>query len=259
MKTLEIDPRFALAHYQLGQAYEQQRLYPQAIAEFSRAIELAGHNVAFDSNLAVAFANSGRRNEALAIAASMRARNDQNPTALANLALIYVGLGEHDEAMIWLNRAYAARFNPSILIRPGFDALRSDARFQDLMQRIGLPNAPPPSKASKNAARAPGKHLWIYADFRNDGLKTFGPDAADPVLQPAKSLDDRSAKFGDRRTPAAASADAVDRHPLLKGPIEALEELPGVAVTHGHRARSSGKRSALLNGLKQRDLAGADI
>jgi TolB-like protein/DNA-binding winged helix-turn-helix (wHTH) protein/Tfp pilus assembly protein PilF len=161
MKTLEIDPRFALAHYQLGQAYEQQRLHPQAIAEFSRAIELAGHNAAFDSNLAFAFANSGRRDEALAIAASMRARNDQNPTALANLALIYVALGEHDEAMIWLNRAYAARFNPSILIRPGFDALRSDARFQDLMQRIGLPRAPPQSGASQNAARPPGKHLGI--------------------------------------------------------------------------------------------------
>jgi TolB-like protein/DNA-binding winged helix-turn-helix (wHTH) protein/Tfp pilus assembly protein PilF len=161
MKTLEIDPRFALAHYQLGQAYEQKRLHPQAIAEFERAIELAGHNVAFDSNLAFAFANSGRRDEALAIAASMRARNDQNPTALANLALIYVGLGEPDEAMIWLNRAYAARFNPSILIRPGFDALRSDARFQDLLQRIGLPKAPPQSRASQNAARPPAKHLWI--------------------------------------------------------------------------------------------------
>jgi TolB-like protein/DNA-binding winged helix-turn-helix (wHTH) protein/Flp pilus assembly protein TadD len=142
MKTLEIDPRFALAHYQLGQAYEQKGLHPQAIAEFQQAIELAGHNAAFDSNLAYAFALSGRRDEALAIAASMRTRNDQNPTALANLALIYVGLGERDEAMIWLNRAYAARFNPSILIRPSFDALRSDARFQDLLQRIGLPKTP---------------------------------------------------------------------------------------------------------------------
>jgi len=34
--------------------------------------------------------------------------------------------------MIWLDKAYQARFNPSILLRPAFDPLRSDARFQDL-------------------------------------------------------------------------------------------------------------------------------
>jgi hypothetical protein len=54
--------------------------------------------------------------------------------------LIYVGLGQHDRAMNWLNKAYEARFNPSILLRPAFDALRSDARFQDLLRRIGLPS-----------------------------------------------------------------------------------------------------------------------
>jgi hypothetical protein len=51
-----------------------------------------------------------------------------------------VGLGDNDKAMIWLNKAYQARFNPSILLRPAFDPLRSDARFQDLRQRIGLPS-----------------------------------------------------------------------------------------------------------------------
>jgi hypothetical protein len=49
-----------------------------------------------------------------------------------------VGLGDHDQAMIWLNKAYEARFNPSILLRPAFDPLRSDARFGDLRRRLGL-------------------------------------------------------------------------------------------------------------------------
>jgi hypothetical protein len=40
--------------------------------------------------------------------------------------------------MIWLEKAYKERFNPSILMRPCFDLLRSDPRFQDLLRRIGL-------------------------------------------------------------------------------------------------------------------------
>jgi hypothetical protein len=70
----------------------------------------------------------------------LEARHDQNPSAHANVALIYVGLGDQDRAMIWLNKAYEARFNPSILLRPAFDNLRSDARFRELVRRIGLPH-----------------------------------------------------------------------------------------------------------------------
>jgi hypothetical protein len=69
----------------------------------------------------------------------LEAQKDQNPSVDANVALIYMGLGDPDQAMNWLNMAYEARFNPSILLRPVFDPLRSDARFQDLLRRVGLP------------------------------------------------------------------------------------------------------------------------
>jgi TolB-like protein/DNA-binding winged helix-turn-helix (wHTH) protein/tetratricopeptide (TPR) repeat protein len=140
-KTLEMDASFAVAHYELGQALAQKHMYDEAIAEFQRAIELAGHSGAFDSNLAYVYAVSGRKEEALGIVKDLEDRQDQNPSADANVALIYVGLGDRDQAMNWLNKAYEARFNPSILLRPGFDTLRSDARFQDLLRRIGLPTS----------------------------------------------------------------------------------------------------------------------
>ena len=57
----------------------------------------------------------------------------------SEIAVIYSSLGHTDQAMNWLERAYEDRFNPSVLLRPGFDPLRSDPRFEDLGRRIGLP------------------------------------------------------------------------------------------------------------------------
>jgi TolB-like protein/DNA-binding winged helix-turn-helix (wHTH) protein/Tfp pilus assembly protein PilF len=137
-RTLDMDPNFAVAHYQLGQALAQKHLYDEAIAEFQRAIELSGHSGAFDSNLAYVYASSGRKVEAEKILEALEAGPGKNPSIDANIALVYVGLGDHDQAMNWLNKAYEARFNPSILLRPAFDPLRSDVRFKDLWRRVGL-------------------------------------------------------------------------------------------------------------------------
>jgi tetratricopeptide (TPR) repeat protein len=138
-KILEMDPNFAVGHYELGQALAQKNLHDEAIVEFQRAIELSGHSGAFDSYLGYAYAMSGRKEEAIKIIDDLHARHDQNPSADADIALIYVGLGDQDQAMIALNKAYEARFKASILLRPAFDPLRSDARFQALLRRIGLP------------------------------------------------------------------------------------------------------------------------
>ena len=139
-KTLEMDPRFAVAHYQLGQALEQKHRHDEAIAEFRRAIELSGGNTTFESNLANAYALAGQKEEAMKIVKDLESRQSQDSSTNASIALIYVGLGDNDRAMFWLNRAYQARFNPSILVRPVFEPLRFDPRFQGLLDRIGLPS-----------------------------------------------------------------------------------------------------------------------
>lgn len=137
-KTLAMDPNFAIGHYELGQALAQKHMYDEAIKEFRRAIELGGHSGAFDSNLAYVYGVSGRTEEATKIVRDMEARHEKNPSTDADIALSYMGLGNQDQAMIWLNKAYQARFKASILLRPAFDPLRSDARFKDLERRIGI-------------------------------------------------------------------------------------------------------------------------
>ena len=142
-KTIEMDPHFAVAHYQLGQALEQMHKHDEAIAEFRRSIELAGGNTTFESNLANAYAVSGRKEEAIKIVKDLENRQSPGSSTDASIALIHVGLGDNDRAMVWLNKALQARFNPSILVRPVFDPLRPDPRFQDLLHRIGIPGRDP--------------------------------------------------------------------------------------------------------------------
>ena len=135
---MEMDPRFAVAHYQLGQAFVQKNMFNEGIAEFQKAIAFSGGNKAFRSNLAYAYARSGRRKEAEEILDDLKNRSNNGFSNASEIALIYVGLNETDEAMTWLQKAYEERFNPSVLLRPCFDPLRSDPRFQDLLRRIGL-------------------------------------------------------------------------------------------------------------------------
>jgi hypothetical protein len=53
------------------------------------------------------------------------------------IAVVYAALGDHDQGMTWLEKGYEERFNPSVLLRPGFDPLRADARFQILNAALG--------------------------------------------------------------------------------------------------------------------------
>src|SRR5260370_5761723 len=86
------------------------------------------------------YAVAGRTDEAMKIIKDLEWRPSRPASTHAHIALIYVGLGDRDQAISWLNTAYEARFNPSILMRPAFHPIRSDAPFQDLLRRLGMPS-----------------------------------------------------------------------------------------------------------------------
>ena len=138
-KTIEMDPGFALAHNQLAQAYLEKHRYGEAIAELQKAIQLSGGSPTCIANLARAYAASGRKAEAVGLLNDLKKRSAAGSPHASEIAMIYAALGNKDQAMTWLEKGYEERFNPGVLLRPGFNPLRSDSRFQDLVRRIGLP------------------------------------------------------------------------------------------------------------------------
>ena len=138
-KTIEMDPNFALAHNQLAQAYLQKHMPEEAVPELQKAVQLSGGSPTCVGSLARAYAASGKRGEAVKLLKDLKKRSSPSYSDASEIAAIYASLGDSDQAMDWLERAYEERFNPAVLLRPGYDPLRSDPRFQDLLRRVGLP------------------------------------------------------------------------------------------------------------------------
>jgi TolB-like protein/Flp pilus assembly protein TadD len=138
-KTIEMDPNFGLAHNHLGQAYLQKQMYDEAAAELQKAVQLSGNSPTCIANLARAYVASGNRSEAAKLLNDLKKRSNPGYSHASEIAMIYAALGDSDQAMNWLEKGYEQRFNPGVLLRPGFDPLRSDPRFQDLVRRVGLP------------------------------------------------------------------------------------------------------------------------
>ena len=138
-KTIEMDPNFAMAHNQLAQGYLEKHIYNEAVTELQKAVRLSGGSPTCIANLARAYAASGKRSEAIRLLSGLQKRSNPTYSYGSEIATIYASLGDRDQAMNWLEKAYEERFNPGVLLRPGFDPLRSDPRFENLVHRIGLP------------------------------------------------------------------------------------------------------------------------
>jgi TolB-like protein/DNA-binding winged helix-turn-helix (wHTH) protein/Tfp pilus assembly protein PilF len=138
-KTIEMDPNFALARNQLAQAYLQKHMNTEAIVELQKAVELSAGCPACIANLARAYAASGRTSDALKQLSELKNHSNGGYSDAAEVSMVYAALGDKDQAMHWLEIGYEQRFNPGVLLRPGFDPLRSDPRFQNLVRRIGFP------------------------------------------------------------------------------------------------------------------------
>ena len=117
----------------------QKHMYAEAVAELQKAVQLSAGSPTCIANLARAYVLSGNRSEAEKLLSDLKKRSNPGYSNASEIAMIYASLGDTDQAMSWLEKGFEERFNPGVLLRPGFDPLRSDSRFQNLVHRIGLP------------------------------------------------------------------------------------------------------------------------
>jgi TolB-like protein/Tfp pilus assembly protein PilF len=140
LNTIEMDPTYLLAHIVLGQCYEQEGKYSEAITELQKAASLSPDSPPVLAALGHAYAAAGKRAEALQMLDKLKSLSARRYVSPFYQALLYIGLGDREQAVAWLDRGYDDRSNNMIFLNvvPQFDSLRSEPRFQNLRHRIGL-------------------------------------------------------------------------------------------------------------------------
>lgn len=139
-KTLALDSHFVPAQLFLARAYEQKGMYPVAIAEFRKALDLSEGDTNELAALGHAYAISHQESEARKILGQLRERSQQTYVQPTWVAVIYIGLGEKNQGFNWLQKAYEDRSSWLVYLQvdPLFDSVRSDPRFIALLRRVGL-------------------------------------------------------------------------------------------------------------------------
>ncbi len=137
-KILELDPNFPGGHYGLAGAYAGKGLYREAIYERQESIKFGGDSPTDQIYLGADYAKAGDQRTARQIL--RRLETSKAYVSPGELAVLYTALGERDQAFASMEKAYAAHDLQLQYLGAdsSFDSLREDARFKDLMRRIGL-------------------------------------------------------------------------------------------------------------------------
>jgi tetratricopeptide (TPR) repeat protein len=139
--SLERYAAFPLAWRRLGFALVRDGRYAEAVEALQQASKYSGDSPNARTALGYAYAMAGSRGDALSVCADMEALSARRYVSAYGIALIYVGLGETEQAFEWLERAFDER-NAELgwlEVDPRLEPLREDARFRDLISRVGFP------------------------------------------------------------------------------------------------------------------------
>ena len=139
-RIIELEPNFPRAHQSLALAYLKQRRYDEGIAEFQKALSLSPNDRQALRDLGYGYAIAQKRDAALGVLKEVEKKFEKGEAFASDIAVIYAGLGDKDQAFAWLEKAFETRTGrlARIFYQTQFESLRDDSRFADLRRRMGL-------------------------------------------------------------------------------------------------------------------------
>jgi serine/threonine protein kinase/tetratricopeptide (TPR) repeat protein len=140
LQTLEVESNFAMAHFFLGQTYTQKKEYDKALAEFEEANQLFGGSTNMLATYGTTEALAGKKGDATSMLESLLSTSKEEYVSAYDIAMIYTGLGDIDEAFNWLQKAVEEHSYLLIYLNvdPILDPLRSDKRFNTIQKKLSL-------------------------------------------------------------------------------------------------------------------------
>jgi len=138
-KAFELDPNCLIARNWLALSYAQKGMHKEAIAEL-QTVDLAGGYTWPLASLGCIYGICGHKEEAERVIHKLKKASARTYVCAYDIAFVYSGLGDKDQVLEWLEKAYTERFMLLVWLNadPVFDPLRPDPRFQDLLRRMGL-------------------------------------------------------------------------------------------------------------------------
>jgi tetratricopeptide (TPR) repeat protein len=124
----------------VGLCYAEKKMYPEAIAYTERSIARTGRQTDSLGCLALLYGRAGRKSETQNIISELKQRSRHHYVFPSVFAQAYLGLGDKDRALTYLERAYGEQ-DPALFylkVSPLLDPLRSEPRFQALLRRVNL-------------------------------------------------------------------------------------------------------------------------
>jgi TolB-like protein len=138
--AIDLDRNYWFSHLMAAGIYSRRKEYDKAIAETQLAKKLSPDQTWSDASLSNTFLNAGRPEEARAILDQLLQRSKSRFVPPYHIALVYNNLGEKEQTLEWLEKAYAIHDAKMTFIKTmPWKSVQDDPRFQDIMRRVGFP------------------------------------------------------------------------------------------------------------------------
>jgi TolB-like protein/DNA-binding winged helix-turn-helix (wHTH) protein len=136
--AIDLDPNFYFSHTIAASIYGRRKMYPEAIEEARRAKALSPDQTWSDVILSQILVEVGRPEEARVILDQLLLRSKSRFVPPYHIARVYNNVGDKEQALIWLEKAYDIRDPKMTLLKTDWKNVESDPRFQALLRRVGF-------------------------------------------------------------------------------------------------------------------------